>query len=131
MRRKKSQPLTELELEIMRAVWSTPESSVEEIRAALENAGRPLALPSIRTMLGILLGKGYVARRPFGRAHRYRAKVSQAEARKGILQDILQRAFEGSALSMVAALLDTRMVSKRDVDEVKQLIREHEKEKPK
>ena len=53
MARKKSKTLTELELDIMQIVWQTDEIAVEELRQALKKSGRTLALPSIRTMLGI------------------------------------------------------------------------------
>ena len=131
MKRRKSRPLTELELEIMNVIWDGGAARVEEIRATLENGGRPLALPSIRTMLGILMDKGYLSREPSGRAHLYSPRVSREAAHKGILSDLLHRAFDGSALSMVATLLDARMVPKRDLYEVKRLLREYEKEKPK
>ena len=63
MPRPASKQLTELELTIMRTLWARPggEGTVESIREALETAGRPLALPSIRTMLTILMKKGYVS----------------------------------------------------------------------
>jgi BlaI family transcriptional regulator, penicillinase repressor len=129
MPRQKSRTLTELELEIMQVVWKSDEVCVEDLRTALQDAGRPLALPSIRTMLSILMEKGYVARRQEGRAHLYRAKVSQDKAQKGILKDVVERAFEGSALDMVAAMLNTRMVSKGEIDQVKRLLSNYEKEK--
>jgi predicted transcriptional regulator len=126
MARRKTRTLTELELQIMQIVWKNEEIAVEDIRQTLEQAGKPLALPSIRTMLGILQEKGYVTRRAEGRRFVYRARVPQEKARESILKDVVDRAFDGSALDLVAALFDTRLVSKRDMDAVKRLIREAE-----
>ncbi|MCX7045946.1 MAG: BlaI/MecI/CopY family transcriptional regulator [Candidatus Sumerlaeota bacterium] len=122
MARRKSKTLTELELEIMRIVWKQGETSVEDVRLALDEAGAPLALPSIRTMFAILQEKGYLTRRAEGRHHLYRASVSEHEAQRNILKDVIERAFDGSALGLVAALIDARFVSKKDAAKARQLI---------
>lgn len=128
MPRRKSRILTDLELVIMQIVWNNGEVLVEDIRQILEEQGHPLALPSIRTMLGILQDKGYLTRRKVGRGHAYKAIVPQEKAQKNIIKDLVNRAFDGSAMNLVAALLDTRMVSEKELSRVKNLIRQYEKE---
>jgi len=127
MATRKGRTLTRLELEIMQVVWQHEEVTVEEIRQELEQKGKSLALPSIRTMLGILLEKGYATRRRLGRKHAYRALISAERARKRILKDILERAFDGSALSLVAALVKAEMVSDEELVQISQLIGEHDR----
>jgi predicted transcriptional regulator len=128
MARTKTRTLTELELRIMKVIWRKKEATVGEIQRLFKEEGKPLALPSIRTMLGILQDKGYVTRRADGRHHVYSALVSQDEARRSILADLIDRAFDGSASGLVAAMIGSRMVSKKEVDEVKRLIGRFEKE---
>jgi len=128
MPRHKSRTLTDLELLIMQILWNHEERSVEEIRENLAKQGRDLALPSVRTMLSILQDKGYVTRRKTGRSHAYKAVVPREKARKNILKDLVERAFEGSAMNLVAALVDASMVSEKDLARVKSLIRKYEKE---
>ena len=123
MARRKTKTLTELELEIMRVVWSKEEVTVEDIRRDLEGRGKPLALPSVRTMLAILQEKGYAARRPHGRGFAYRALVRREDARESIVRDVIERAFDGSALGLVATLMSGELVSKGEVRKVKDLIR--------
>jgi len=120
--------LTQLELRIMKVIWREEEATVEKIQRLFKREGKPLALPSIRTMLGILQDKGYVTRRADGRRHVYTALVSQDEARRTMLADLIARAFDGSASVLVAAMIGSRMVSKKEVDEVKRLIGRFEKE---
>ena len=122
--RRRTETLTALELAIMQVVWELGEGMVEEIRSVLEARGRPLAPPSIRTMLSILQEKGYVTRGKVSRAHVYRALVSQEKARKRILKDILARAFDGSATSLVAALVRADMVSDQELTQIRRLIEE-------
>ena len=126
-RRKDSDKLTELELEIMRILWQTDEAPVKDIADALARAGRPLAPPSVRTMLGILQDKKYVGRRRQGMGHVYRARVPADRTRKRILKDVIDRAFDGSASSLVAALVNAKMVSRKELDKAKRLIEKHDK----
>ena len=128
MARRKTRTLTELELEIMRLVWGEEEVSVEDIERALKKSGRPLSPQSIRTMLAILRSKGYVKRRRLGRGYAYREAVKAEHAEKKILTDIIDRLYDGSALSLVATLVNQGMVSKEDLSEARRLIRKREKE---
>jgi predicted transcriptional regulator len=129
--RRKTKTLTELELEIMRLVWSSEEVSVEDIEAAMNQSERPLTPQSIRTMLSILREKGYVKRRRVGRGYAYRQAVKAEQAEKKILADIIDRLYDGSASSLVASLVSQGMVSKDDLSEAKRLIRKREKEEEK
>jgi len=126
MARKKLQKLSPLELEIMRVVWGKDEVTVEEVREGVAKQGRPLALPSIRTMLGILQEKGYVTRRRVGKPFFYRALVSAEQGRRKLLKDIVDRAFDGSALDRVAALVKADMVTEKELEQIGKLIKEQE-----
>ncbi len=128
MARRKSRTLTELELEIMQVIWDEKEVTSEVVASTLAKSGQPLAPPSVRTMLGILQEKGYVDRRREGRGYVYSALVSANEARKSFLEDLMVRVFEGSPLTLLASLLGSGMISSRDVQKVKELIRKHEGE---
>ena len=126
MARRKTRTLTELEHMIMKALWERGEATVEELRAALEAQDRPLALPSVRTMLGILREKGYAARRKEGRVHVYWALISEERAQRRLLRDVIERAFDGSARNLVAALIDMKTIGRGDLDRARRLIQKHE-----
>jgi predicted transcriptional regulator len=129
MAREHGRTLTRLELEIMQAVWGQDEVKVNGIADLLCKAGRPLALPSIRTMLSILQNKGYVRRQREGRGYVYQAVVSGEQARRRILKDIVERAFQGSASRLVAALVNGEMISEGELEEARRLIEQREKGK--
>lgn len=124
---RKTRTLTEHELEIMHVVWEHGEVTVQDVRQRLRADGQFLAPSSIRTMLGILQERNYVTRRQKGRGFLYRATVPQNKAKGRIAKDMVERAFRGSALDLVATLIDGKMVSKGDIDKVKRLIREYER----
>ena len=124
MPRRKSRTLTEVELEIMQVIWQKGETSVQEIQEALTRPGGAPALPTVRKMLSILQDKGYVKRRAAGRGHQYRAAVERDRAQEKILRDIVKRAFRGSAARLVAALVETEMLSEKELARARQIIRE-------
>jgi len=126
MARRKSRTLTELELEIMQVVWGHDEVTVDDLDQEFQKAGKPLAPPSIRTMLSILQDKGYVKRRRMGRGYVYRAVVPADQAEKKILKDIVERVFDGSTSNLLAALVSQGMVGKDDLAQARRLIRKHE-----
>ena len=130
---KQDETPTELELAIMQVLWELLAGTVEDVRSALQEKGRPLAPSSIRTMLAILQEKHYVTRAPASptraplrRGYLYRPLVSAEKARRRILQDIVQRAFAGSAAALVSALMGTDLVSEKELARIKALIKEQE-----
>ena len=127
MARRKSTTLTQLELEIMQELWLREETTVEDLAAAFTERGTPLSPPSFRTMLSILCTKGYVTRRRVGRGYAYRARVPAEDARKSMLTDLIQRAFDGSASALVTALVKHGMMQRDDLEKARRLIAKVEK----
>ena len=128
MARRKARTLTEVELEFMLVVWGMGEVRTEDVLSALGKQGRDLSDGSVRKILSILVRKGYLSRRREGRGFVYWATVPEEQAKRSMLVDLLKRAFGGSAALMVASLLDTREVRRRDIEEIGRLIAEHERE---
>jgi predicted transcriptional regulator len=100
------QPLTPLELEIMRVLWKIGPANVQTVQAHLE--GRNLAYTTVQTMLNILHRKGKVKRRLKDRAYIYRPVLSRQGAVAQALGEVLDRFFSGSVDSLVLNLDETR-----------------------
>jgi predicted transcriptional regulator len=56
----------------------------------------------------------------------YRSAVTREQAQRGELLYALKHAFNGALAPMVQCLLDTRNVTREELDQVKRLISEHE-----
>jgi predicted transcriptional regulator len=125
---RRSRTLTEVELEFMQIVWHAGEVTTEDVLAALRRQGRDLSDGSVRKMLSILMIKGYLSRQPDGRGFIYRSTVPRERANRKMVQDLVRRAFGGSAAMMVAALMHGRRVSEQELTEIKRLIAKREKE---
>jgi len=127
MPRRPSRYPTELELEILKVLWRDGPSSVRHVRKALVNF-RKLAHNSVMTIMSIMTQKGYLKRAKKGNYYIYRPRVSQEQISSGIINDIVQRVFEGSAVTAVVNLLETGDINKNELAELRKLIRQKSKE---
>ena len=128
MARRKTSTLTEVELEFMQILWAVKKASPEDMQNALLKKERTLTGGTIRKVLLILMKKGYVERVKQSKKYIYSPKVLQNQANRGLIQDLLNRAFDGSASLMVAALLDSHTVPKEDIEKIEHLIADAKKE---
>ena len=128
MGRRKSPTFTEVELEFMQVIWEAGEASTDHVLEVLKARGRHLSDGSIRKVLSILIDKGHLTRRRDGRAFLYKPKIYEDQANHKMVQDLVKRAFGGSASLMVAALFESKPMNERDLAEIKRLIAKHEQE---
>ena len=128
MARRKTRTLTKVELEFMQIIWKRREVTTEDILEELAAKGRHLSDGAIRRMLAILVEKGFLTRRREGMAFIYKPAVNEEQATKKIAKDLLERAFRGKASLLVAALLDSRSINRKDMEKIKKLISDREKE---
>jgi predicted transcriptional regulator len=125
MARRKTRTLTEVELEFMHVIWGRGEVTTEDVMSALQKQGRDLADGTVRKMLSILVEKGYLTRRRRGRGFLYKPRMDKDQATTNMVVDLLKRAFSGRASLMVAALIDSSAVRRKDIEEIKELIASH------
>lgn len=109
----------------MQVIWdSDPPTTVEDIQEKLADRGKPLAGPSIRTMLMILVDKDYLIREQVGKRYHYFAKVNRSQVQRSIAREVLSKAFDGSASDLVAALVKDGHLGRDDIRQVKALLEE-------
>jgi BlaI family transcriptional regulator, penicillinase repressor len=119
--------LTDLQLDIMRVLWRAGEATVVDVHAAIAKE-RGLALPTVATLLSRLEKKGAVAHRAEGRQFVYRAAISESNVRRSFVSQIRDSLFGGDLPALVHQLLDTQRVRPQDLEDVKLLIAQKEKE---
>lgn len=83
-------PLGELEMAVMRYVWSCESRGCQggEVQMALQQE-RPVALTTILTTLDRLAAKGIVIRKREGKAHCYRAALTEDQLQQRIVEGVL------------------------------------------
>jgi BlaI family penicillinase repressor len=115
-------PLTELESEVMQAVWDTGPSAVEAVYLVVSKK-RKLKETSVRTILRRLEQKGYLRHEEKGRAYVYRA----AEPARGLaaraVRQIIDRFCKGSVEELVSGMVEAKMLSHREMERLEHFVR--------
>src|SRR5205823_3099150 len=127
MARRGSKHPTDLELEILKVLWTSGPCSVKQIREGLA-ASRGLAYTTVATMLTIMANKGFVRKRRSGTGSAYEALVPRHKASGGMLQDLIDRVYDGSTLAVVQSLLDTADIDADELAEIRRLVNRKAKE---
>jgi BlaI family penicillinase repressor len=116
---------TDAELSILRVLWTRGPSTVRQVLDAL-NEDRPTGYTTALKLLQIMTDKGLVARDETDRTHIYRASLSEAETQRQLLDDLLARAFRGSAMTLVMQALSGANATPDELARIRQLLDEHE-----
>ena len=126
MIRESFQKPTASELEILRVLWTRGPSTVREVYEALRQK-KDLGYTTVLKLLQIMTAKGTVRRDEDQRAHVYSACQPATETKRQLVGDVLQRVFEGSASDLMVHALKGRRTSKKELEEMRRLLDEHEK----
>jgi predicted transcriptional regulator len=119
-----SQP-TAVELEILRILWDLGPSPVRAIHARLAEAKGTNYSTSVK-MLAVMLTKGLVKRDEDARPHVYRAAMTRARAAKKFLRELIDKVYDGSAMSLVLQALAGGTASQAEIEEARKLLDEME-----
>jgi BlaI family transcriptional regulator, penicillinase repressor len=119
---------TDAELAILRVLWSRGPSTVRHVLDAL-NEERATGYTTVLKLLQIMTDKQLVTRDESDRTHIYRASFSEAATQRQLVDDLLDRAFGGSAMQLVMRALSGRQTSGADLAEIRRLLDEHDGDK--
>jgi predicted transcriptional regulator len=122
MARPSSSYPTELELEILKVLWQDGPNTVEAVREALSASGRELTHSSVITVMNIMVKKKYLKRQKQGRAFQYQAMVTGKEVNRGLLGNLVDRVFDGSASAMMLELLESADLDADEIREIRKII---------
>jgi BlaI family penicillinase repressor len=117
---------TDSELEILTVLWSRGASTVREVFETI-TARRPAQYTTILKLMQIMAEKGLVRRNQEQRAHVYEAAQSQDWTRQRLAGDLLRRAFDGSARSLMMGALSAGKTTREELAELRKLLDEYEK----
>ena len=119
---------TDAELAILRVLWTRGPSTVRNVLDAL-NEERATGYTTVLKLLQIMTDKQLVARDESDRTHIYRASFSEAATQRQLVDDLMHRAFGGSAMQLVMRALSGRQTSGADLAEIRRLLDEHDGDK--
>lgn len=118
---------TSSELEILNVLWERDSATVREVYEII-SAAKPITYTTVLKLMQIMTDKGLVERDEQGKAHLYRAKIARNDTQKGLVDDLLEKVFRGSAMQLVQHLLDSKKTSPEEMKEIRKMINKAEKE---
>jgi len=111
----------------MQVLWDLDEASVSAVQQALR-PGRDLAYTTVGTMLAKMEANGQVSHRTEGRSNIYRSLLPRETVSQSMVADLADRLFRGDVSQLMCSLLDGSDVSADELNRLKKLIRQKEKE---
>jgi BlaI family penicillinase repressor len=114
-------PLTELENEVMQAVWEAGPCSVEAVHQNISR-NRRLKETSTRTLLRRLEQKGYLRHKTEGRAYIYRAVEPARSLAARAVRQIIDRFCQGSVEELVTGMVESKVLSKSEMNRLEEFV---------
>jgi predicted transcriptional regulator len=114
---------TDAEIGILAVLWRRGASTVREVHDAL---GKDSGYTTTLKLMQLMLEKGLVVRNERYRSHLYEACAPKEQTQRQIAGDVIKRAFDGSAKSLVLGALAAQPASRKDLDEIRSLLNELE-----
>jgi len=119
---------TEAELAILRVLWSKGACTVRTVQQVL-SLHQPTGYTTVLKLLQIMTAKGLVVRDESQRSHIYRARRRADRTQRQLVDDLMERAFGGSAVKLAMQALSTSMPSARELEEIRTLIEKLERKR--
>jgi len=117
--------LTEAEWTIIKSVWEQEPCTAPVIQEKLFRQ-TAWTYSTVRTLMDRMVAKGLLRAEKAGKVTVYRSVVTRPEAQRGELLYALKHAFNNALAPMMQCLLDTREVSREELDQLKSLLASHE-----
>ncbi len=119
---------TELELQILKILWAKGALAVRDVRQTLaDEEGRELAHTSVVTTLNTMERKKYLRKKREGNAYIFEAAIDREEVSQSIVNDVVERVFDGSVSSLLVSLLGNSKMSEDQHKELRNLINKKKK----
>jgi len=114
---------TDAELAILRVLWRRGPSTVRQVHEAL-GRDRETGYTTILKLMQIMNEKGLVERDESERTHVYQARFSEEQTQQRLVNDLLEKAFGGSASQLVMRALAAKEASADELERIRRLLDE-------
>lgn len=103
---------------ILKVLWQRAPLLARDVQGALLEDGRELAKTSVITTLNTMVNKKYLTRKKQKNSYLFEPQITEQEVGDRVMEDVVDRVFDGSTSSVIMKLLDVKDV---DTDELKEL----------
>ncbi len=112
---------TASELNLLRVLWPMGASTVKQVHEAVQKEKPDTAYASVLRLMQIMHGKGLLVRDESERSHVYAPAQAQDTMRTNLLNELIHKAFSGSAKELVMAALSDH-VTKKEREEIQKFL---------
>ena len=110
-----------MELAILQVLWNRGPSTVRDVHEALSH-NRTTGYTTTLKLMQIMAEKGLAMRDESSRTHIYEAAGNRDRTRQQLVRNLLDRAFEGSAKTLVMQALSANEASAGELKEIRNLL---------
>lgn len=121
MSNKNFQQPTDSELEILNVLWEYGPSTVRFVNEKL-NESRVVGYTTTLKIMQIMHDKNLVTRNEKSKSHIYSAKIEENATQKRLIDKMLETAFGGSASKLIMQTLGSHNATKKEIDEIRELL---------
>ena len=120
---RKTQMVTDRELEIMKILWARGQASVRDVQEDLNRDSGPVAYSTVQTLLNIMEDKkGLVRHVVEGRTFIYYPKKSSERTIRELTRKFVDRVFDGALDRVMVALFDSNPPTPEELDRLRVMI---------
>lgn len=118
---------TDAELEILQVLWQQGPQTVRQVHERIHLA-KGIGYTTTLKLLQIMFDKTLVWRNDDQRTHIYHAAVDESAIKKSLLNRFIAATFQGSTSSLVVEALGQENLSPEELERIKTLIHDLEKQ---
>ena len=119
-------PPTSAELAILRVLWAHGPASVRQINNIM-NTDREIGYSTTLKMVQIMTEKGLLKKDESVRPQIFRPARPEEQTQLQLIDDLIQKAFGGSASQLVLRAVSARRITPRELSEIRRLIEKAKK----
>ena len=126
-RKRQTLPLpTAAEIDILAVLWRLGPATVREVH---EELGKDSGYTTTLKQMQLMTERGLLIRSERFRAHVYEPGIPREQTQKQIAADLLKRAFDGSAKSLVMGALSAQPASDEELADIRKMLEKFAKQK--
>ena len=113
-------------MEILQVLWSKGDATVREVHEHLTET-KDCGYTTTLKLMQIMFEKGLVLRDDSNRTHVYKPNISREKTQKQSLNKMVDAVFSGSHSQLVMQALGSHTLSRKELDEIQQLLDSYKK----
>ena len=120
--------LTKVELQLMNVLWDKEQGFVNDILAEISEP-KP-AYNTVSTFMRILVTKGFVGYKSFGKSHQYFPLITREDYMENFMNGVKTTFFSGSFRSMISFFAQKEKLSNKEIESIIDILNDNKNQKP-